>query len=155
MVKAGHQTPVWFNEFTAGGGGDYGTPRRSRMWACGGLVRYSQTYLAWTFNSQIGGEEQSPFGLLDHDGRPSWKVGEFARMAAEFKMLLTMCFPRYRQPQVAVEDPCETEWLTNAPPGPSTMKQYVTDNYNDQLKSACRPFFRDNSTPPCSISPTT
>jgi beta-galactosidase len=144
MVKAGHQTPVWFNEFTAGGGGDYGMPGRSRMWAYFGLVYYSQTYLAWTFNSHIGGEEQSLFGLLDHDGRPSWKVSEFTTIAGEFKKLQTMGFPRYQQPQVAIEDSYETEWVTNPPPGPNTMKQYVTDNYSDQLKAAFKPFYRDN-----------
>lgn len=144
MVRAGHKTPVWFNEFTAGGGGDYGEPGRSRMWAYFGLVYYSQTFLAWTFNSHIGGEEQSLFGLLDHDGRPSWKVDEFKTIAGEFKKLQTMGFPRYRQPQVAIEDSYETQWLTDPPPGPNTMKQYFTDSYGDQLKAAFKPFFQDN-----------
>ena len=88
------------------------------MWAYFGLLYYSQTFLAWTFNSHIGGEEQSLFGLLDHDGRPSWKVGEFARIAGEFNKLQTMGFPRYRQPQVAIDYSFETNWLTNPPPGP-------------------------------------
>jgi beta-galactosidase len=144
MVRAGHQTPVWFNEFTAGGGGDYGEPGRSRMWAYFGLVHYSQTFLAWTFNSHIGGEEQSLFGLLDHDGRPSWKVDEFTTIAGEFKKLQSMGFPRYSQPQVAIEDSYETQWLTNPPPGPNTMGQYFTDSYSDQLKAAFKPFFQDN-----------
>jgi beta-galactosidase len=144
MVRAGHQTPVWFNEFTAGGGGDYGEPGRSRMWAYFGLVHYSQTFLAWTFNSHIGGEEQSLFGLLDHDGRPSWKVDEFTTIAGEFKKLQSMGFPRYSQPQVAIEDSYQTQWLTNPPPGPNTMGQYFTDSYSDQLKAAFKPFFQDN-----------
>ena len=144
MNKAGHTTPVWFNEFTAGGGGYYGTPGRSRMWAYFGLLYYSQTFLAWTFNSHIGGEEQSLFGLLDHDSRPSWKVGEFARIASEFARLKTMGFPRYRQPQVAIAYSFETNWLTNPPPGPNTMKQYFTDNYSDQAKAAFEPLFDDN-----------
>lgn len=144
MIKAGHQKPVWFNEFTAGGGGYYGTPGRSRMWAYFGLLYYSQTFLAWTFNSQIGGEEQSLFGLLDHDGRPSWKVDEFARIAREFKKLKSMGFPRVRQPQVAIDDSYETAWITNPPPGPNTMKQYVVTSYDDQLKAAFQPLFTDN-----------
>ncbi|MGH1560890.1 hypothetical protein ACRAWD_30730 [Caulobacter segnis] len=73
--RAGHDTPIWFNEFTAGGGGYYGTPGRSRMWAYFGLIYYTQTILAWTFNSHIGGEEQALFGLVDRDGRPSWQGG--------------------------------------------------------------------------------
>ena len=78
MMRGRARTPVWFNEFTAGGGGYYGTPGRSRMWAYFGLLNYAQAFLAWTFNTHLGGEEQALFGLVDHDGRPSWKVDEFA-----------------------------------------------------------------------------
>lgn len=144
MIKAGHKTPVWFNEFTAGGGGDYGTPGRSRMWAYFGLIYYSQTFLAWTFNSHLGGEEQSLFGLIDHDNRPSWKVGEFARIGSEFKTLQALGFPRERQPQVAIAYSSQSNWLTSPPPGPNTMKQYFTVNYADQVKAAFEPFFSDN-----------
>ena len=144
MMKAGHQTPVWFNEFTAGGGGDYGTPGRSRMWAYFGLLTYAQTFLAWTFNSHLGGEEQSLFGLIDHDDRPSWKVAEFARIAKEFGRMKALGFPRDRQPQVAIAYSFETNWLVNPPPGPNTMKQYFAGNYVDQAKAAFQPLFEDN-----------
>jgi beta-galactosidase len=144
MIKAGHETPVWFNEFTAGGGGDYGAPGRSRMWAYFGLLYYSQTFLAWTFNSHLGGEEQSLFGLVDHDNRPSWKVAEFARMASEFRKLQALGFPRYRKPEVAIAYSTQSNWLTSPPPGPNTMRQYFTGNYADQVKAAFEPFFDDN-----------
>jgi len=144
MNRSGHQTPVWFNEFTAGGGGYYGTPGRSRMWAYFGLLYYTQTFLAWTFNSHIGGEEQSLFGLVDHDSRPSWKVGEFAKIASEFRKLQTMGFPRYRQPQVAIHYSYQTAWITNPPPGQNTMKQYFTGNYDAEAKEAFDPLFKDN-----------
>ncbi|USI74861.1 beta-galactosidase [Sphingomonas morindae] len=144
MIKAGHETPVWFNEFTAGGGGDYGQPGRSRMWAYFGLLYYAQSFLAWTFNSHLGGEEQSLFGLIDHDNRPSWKVGEFARFAGEFKTLQRMGFPRYAPPQVAIAYSSQSDWLTSPPPGPNTMKQYFKANYADQVKAAFAPFFADN-----------
>lgn len=144
MNKAGHDTPVWFNEFTAGGGGYYGTPGRARMWAYFGLLYYGQTFLAWTFNSHIGGEEQSLFGLVDHDGRPSWKVDEFGQLASDFAKLKKMGFPRYAKPQVAVAFSFDTNWLTNPPAGPNTMKQYFTGNYNDQAKAAFAPFYEDN-----------
>lgn len=144
MNRAGHDTPVWFNEFTAGGGGYYGTPGRSRMWAYFGLLYYSQTFLAWTFNSHLGGEEQALFGLLDHDDRPSWKVGEFATIAREFQKLRTLGFPRYRAPQVAVGYSFDTMWLTSPPPGPNTMKEYFKADYTDQAKAGFAPFFRDN-----------
>jgi beta-galactosidase len=144
MNRAGHETPVWFNEFTAGGGGYYGTPGRSRMWAYFGLAYYAQTFLAWTFNSHLGGEEQALFGLIDHDDRPSWKVDEFGRIASEFKQLRTMGFPRYRKPEIAIHYSFETDWLTNPPPGPNTMKEYFKGNYTDQVKAAFAPLFRDN-----------
>ena len=144
MMKAGHRTPVWFNEFTAGGGGDYGTPDRSRMWAYFGLLNYAQTFLAWTFNSHLGGEEQSLFGLLDHDDRPSWKVAEFARIAKEFGRMKTLGFPRDVQPQVAIAYSFETNWLVSPPPGPNTIKQYFAGAYVDQAKAAFQPLFEDN-----------
>ncbi len=87
MIKGALPTPIWFNEFTAGGGGYYGTPGRSRMYAYLGLAIGAQGTLAWTFNSHRGGEEQALFGLVDHDGTPSWKVDEFGRIASEFKQL--------------------------------------------------------------------
>ena len=144
MNRAGHKTPVWFNEFTAGGGGYYGTPGRSRMWAYFGLINYSQTFLAWTFNSHIGGEEQALFGLVDHDGRPSWKVGEFAQIAKEFKALKTMGFPRYDAPQVAVHYSFDSMWVTNPPPGPNTIPEYFKGNYDGFVQQGYKPFYRDN-----------
>lgn len=142
--RAGHDTPIWFNEFTAGGGGYYGTPGRSRMWAYFGLINYTQTILAWTFNSHIGGEEQALFGLVDHDGRPSWKVDEFAKIAREFQTMKTLGFPRYDPPQVAVNFSYQNYWLTNPPPGPNTMPEYFKGDYTRQAQAAYKPFFEDN-----------
>ncbi|MEP7006014.1 MAG: beta-galactosidase [Sphingomonas bacterium] len=144
MNRAAHETPVWFNEFTAGGGGYYGTPGRSRMWAYFGLLYYSQTFLAWTFNSHIGGEEQSLFGLIDHDGRPSWKVDEFGQIASEFRKLRTMGFPRYEKPKVAIHFSFDTNWLTSPPPGPNTMQEYFKGNYTNLVKTVFEPLFQDN-----------
>jgi beta-galactosidase len=102
MAKGDLDTPIWFNEFTAGGGGWYGEPGRSRMYAHLGLMIGAQGLLAWTFNTHQGGEEQALFGLVDHDGTPSWKVDEFAHIAADFKLLSKYGFPRYTKPQVAI-----------------------------------------------------
>jgi len=114
------------------------------MWAYFGLLYYGQTFLAWTFNSHIGGEEQALFGLVDHDGRPSWKVDEFGRIASEFKVLQSMGFPRDRPPQVAVNYSFDTMWLTSPPPGPNTMQEYFKGNYTEQVKAAYQPLFEDN-----------
>jgi len=144
MNKAGHDTPVWFNEFTAGGGGYYGTKDRSRMWAYFGLMHYGQTFLAWTFNSHLGGEEQALFGLIDHDDRPSWKLNEWGQIASEFRQMRKLGFPRYGKPEVAIHYSFDTNWLTNPPDGPNTMKEYYKGNYGDQAKAAFAPLFRDN-----------
>jgi len=144
MNKAGHDTPMWFNEFTAGGGGYYGTPGRSRMWAYFALMNYGQAFLAWTFNSHLGGEEQALFGLIDHDDRPSWKLKEWSQIASEFRQLQKLGFPRYEKPQVAIHYSYDTSWLTNPPPGGNTMKEYFKGDYSEQVKAAFAPLFRDN-----------
>ncbi len=144
MTKGDLATPIWFNEFVAGGGGYYGTPGRSRMYAHLGLMMGAQGILAWTFNSHLGGEEQALFGLVDHDGTPSWKVDEFAHIAAEFRQLSQLGFPRYTHPEVAIAYSFDT-FVDSHPNGPSnTTLQYFKPSYAAQVEGALAPFFRDN-----------
>lgn len=144
MTKGDLNTPIWFNEFTAGGGGWYGTPGRSRMYAYLGLMMGAQGLLAWTFNSHTGGEEQALFGLVDHDDTPSWKVDEFARIAAEFKQLQKLGFPRYTHPEVAIAYSFDS-WVDSNASGPSsTTRQFFHPAYSDQVQAAFEPFFRAN-----------
>lgn len=144
MTKGALPTPIWFNEFTAGGGGYYGTPGRSRMYAYLGLMIGAQGILAWTFNSHLGGEEQALFGLMDHDGTPSWKVDEFARIGSEFKQLSKYGFPRYTHPEVAIAYSFDS-FVDSHPNGPSnTTLQYFKPSYTNQVQGAFEPFFRDN-----------
>jgi beta-galactosidase len=144
MMKAGMDTPIWFNEFTAGGPGYYGTKGRSRMWAHFGLLLGAQSVMAWTFNSHLGGEEQMIMGLLDHDSKPSWKLSEFGTIAREFKTLQTLGFPRYTAPQVAFAYSFDSR-NASTPPGPSnTMRNYFTVPYMDQVHNAFAPIFNDN-----------
>jgi beta-galactosidase len=145
LEKGDLSTPLWFNEFTSGGGGTYGGPKGIiRMWAYLGLIDYGQTFLAWTFNTHRGGEEQALFGLLDHDGTPSWKYTEFKKIATEFSKLQRLGFPRYHKPDVAIAYSFESN-IASHPPGPSnTVRQYFTVNYIDQVQSALKPFFEDN-----------
>jgi len=144
MTKGDLATPIWFNEFTAGGGGYYGTPGRSRMYAYLGLMMGAQGTLAWTFNSHLGGEEQSLFGLVDHDGTPSWKVDEFARIASEFKQLSKLGFPRCTHPEVAIAYSFDS-FVASNPNGPSsTTRQYFKPSYTEQVEGAFEPFFRAN-----------
>jgi beta-galactosidase len=144
MVKGDLATPIWFNEFTAGGGGDYGTPGRSRMYAYLGLMIGAQSFLAWTFNSHLGGEEQALFGLLDHDNTPSWKLGEWAHIASEFQRLEKFGFPRYPHPQAAVAYSFDS-LIASHPNGPSnTTLQYFKPSYSEQVLGGFTPLFRDN-----------
>ena len=144
MTKGDLPTPLWFNEFVAGGGGYYGTPGKSRMYAHLALALGAQGILAWTFNSHLGGEEQALFGLVDHDGTPSWKVDEFARIAAEFRQLSQLGFPRYLHPEVAIAYSFDS-FVDSHPNGPSnTTLQYFKPSYIEQVKGAFEPFFRDN-----------
>jgi beta-galactosidase len=144
LVKGDLETPIWFNEFTAGGGGYYGTRGRSRMYAYAALLIGAQAVLAWTFNSHVGGEEQALFGLLDHDGTPSWKVDEFARLAAEFKQLSKFGFPRYTRPEVAIAYSFDS-LIASHPDGPSsTTREYFKSPYSKQVEEAFDPLFRAN-----------
>ena len=144
MTKGDLETPIWFNEFTAGGGGFYGTRGRSRMYAYEALLMGAQAVLAWTFNSHIGGEEQALFGLLDHDGTPSWKVDEFARIASEFQRISKFGFPRYTHPQVAIAYSFDS-FIASHPNGPSsTTRQYFKTPYSKQVEEAFEPLFRAN-----------
>jgi beta-galactosidase len=144
LVKGDLSTPLWFNEFVTGGGGTYGGPKGViRMWAYLGLIDYGQTFLAWTFNTHRGGEEQALFGLLDHDGTPSWKYAEFKQIASEFSKLQHLGFPRYRKPDVAIAYSFESN-MASHPPSSNTAHSYFSANYTEQVESALQPFFEDN-----------
>jgi len=144
MVKGDLETPLWFNEFTAGGQGFYGLPGRSRMYAYLGLIVGNQGVLAWTFNSHTGGEEQMIVGLLDHDGTPSRKVGEFQRIATEFASLQKLGFPRFTHPEVGIAYSFASNVASN-PKGPSeTTQGYFSPAYEEQVRGVFEPLFRDN-----------
>jgi beta-galactosidase len=144
QMRGALDTPVWFNEFQAGGGGHYGSRGRSRMWAYFGLLNGGQGFLAWTFNSHLGGEEQALFGLIDHDNRPSWKLEEWATIASEFARLEAMGFPRRVDPQVAFAYSFEAE-VASDPHSPSnTVRQYITTPYMEQQRNAFAPIYNDN-----------
>lgn len=144
MMKGGMATPVWFNEFTAGGGGYYGTPGRSRMLAHFGLLNGGQAVLAWTFNSHRGGEEQALFGLVDHDNTPSWKLEEWATIAGEFRKLEKLGFPRKLDPKVAIAYSFEARTASSPPNPTSTVRQYISTPYMEQEHNAFAPLFNDN-----------
>lgn len=144
LVKGDLNTPIWFDEFTAGRQGFYGLRGKSRMYAYLGLLLGEQAVLAWTFNSQLGGEEQMHVGLLDHDGSPSWKLDEFSRIAKEFAKLQKLGFPRYPHPDVAIAYSFDSFIAADPKGAPGTTQGYVTRSYEDQIEGAFEPLFRDN-----------
>lgn len=133
-------TPTWFNEFQTGFFGDYGTKGRARMSVYLGLLYGSQGFLAWTFNSHRGGEEQIYFGLLDHDGTPSWKLDELARVAGEFRTIQSLGFPRPIEPQVALSYSFESKLLADR----KQLAPYYRTPYDMQKRGAFEPLFDDN-----------
>jgi beta-galactosidase len=138
MARGGMTAPVWFNEFQAGGEGNYGERGRSRMLAYLGLLNGGQAALAWTMNSHLGGEEQILFGLLDHDNTPSWKLDEWGRLATEFKAMQQLGFPREMAPQVAISYSWESLVATGK------VKQYYSTPYMTQKHNAFKPLYADN-----------
>jgi beta-galactosidase len=113
------------------------------MWAYLALIDCGQTFLAWTFNTHRGGEEQALFGLLDHDGTPSWKYAEFKQIASEFSKLQHLGFPRYHKPDVAIAYSFESN-MASHPPSSNTAHSYFSVGYIEQVESALQPFFEDN-----------
>lgn len=142
MIRGGLPTPIWFNEFTTGSPGVYGTRGRSRMWAHFGLLLGAQAALAWTFNSHLGGEEQSLFGLLDHDDRPSWKLEEWKTIAGEFEKLQALGFPRQTRPKIAIAYSFDNRIASGAPT--DAVRKYLTTPYQEQAHGAIAPLLKDN-----------
>ena len=144
LIKGGMSTPTWFNEFSAGGPGSYGDKGWSRMWAHFVLLMGGQAALAWTFNSHLGGEEQVLMGLIDHDDRPSWKQGEWARIASDYAKLQKLGFPRKVEPKVAIAYSFENVHAMS-PNGPSnTVRNYIKAPYLKQAHAAFEPLLKDN-----------
>ncbi len=142
MTKGDLPTPTWLNEFTAGGGGWYGDPGRSRNLAHVALLAGAQGIMAWTFHSHAGGEEQALFGLIDHDGQPSWKVTEWGQIAADFQKVAPYGFPRYYEPEVAIAYSFESAAASDGLS--ATTKQYYKSSYKDQVLAAWEPLYRKN-----------
>jgi beta-galactosidase len=144
MEKGELANPLWFNEFVTAGTDRYGPPKGSiRMWAYQALLYYGQVFLAWTFNTHLGGEEQALFGLIDHDGTPSWKYREWARIADEFKKLQGLGFPRDHRPEVAIAYSFDSA-IASRPPSGNTARDYYSTPYLQQVTNAFQSFYDDN-----------
>ena len=144
LIKAGMTTPTWFNEFTAGGPGSYGSKGWSRMWAHFVLLMGGQAALAWTYNSHLGGEEQALMGLIDHDDRPSWKLAEWARIAGDYAKLEKLGFPRRSEPKVAIAYSFDNVAAHSANGPANSSRDYLKTPYQKQALGAFEPLLKDN-----------
>jgi beta-galactosidase len=144
MMKGALSTPVWFNEFQAGGFASHGTKGKSRMWAYFGLLNGGQAALAWTFNSHLGGEEQALWGLIDHDDTPSWRLAEWGTMAAEFKKIQGYGFPRQMDPKIAISYSFESRMASAPKIAGNAVRKYYSTPYIDQKHNAFSPLYKNN-----------
>jgi beta-galactosidase len=144
LIKAGMTTPTWFNEFSAGGPGHYGSKGWSRMWSHFILLMGGQAALAWTFNSHLGGEEQVLMGLIDHDDRPSWKLAEWARIANDYAKLEKLGFPRKVEPKVAIAYSFDNVAAHSANGPANSSRDYLKTPYQKQALGAFEPLLKDN-----------
>ena len=138
MNQAGMSAPVWFNEFQAGREGFYGEKGRSPMLAYLGLLNGGQGFLAWTWNSHLGGEEQILFGLLDHDNTPNWKLDEWGKLAKDFQAMQKLGFPRELKPEIAIS----YSWESSLAAG--RVRDYYTTPYEQQKLGSFAVSYNDN-----------
>lgn len=95
--------PIWCLEFQTGTNGAYAPPKGAlRMYAYLSLLYRSTAICAWTWRTMLGGEEQYFFGLLDHDGKPGRKLGEFQQFATEMDRLKPLGLPYQPIAEVAM-----------------------------------------------------
>lgn len=143
--RAEHQAPNWNLEFQTGTGGGYACPPGAmRMYAYLSSLHGSGAHIAWTWRTMLGGEEQYFFGLLDHDGEPSRKLPEFARIAREAEFLSRKhLLPLHDKPRVAIAYSYEDELITQY------ARDYYTTTHQEQVLTAYRTLFHRNI--PCRV----
>lgn len=130
----------WNLEFQVGSNGGYGCPPKAmRMYAYLTYLYGSQAVLAWTWRSMLGGEEQYLFGLLDHDGEPSWKLDEFRQIAEEARLLEQKHLSFQRRPaEIAIAYSFEDLMISDY------GKDYYTVSHRDQALEAFTALYRLN-----------
>ena len=132
--------PIWDLEFQTGGFGDFSCPPNAmRMYSYLSYAYRAQTICAWTFRSMLGGEEQYLFGLVNHDGTPSFKLQEFAQIAMESKKLNELgLFPRKTNPSIAIAYSYESLLISNY------ADDYYTTPYIKQVMEIYKTLFHQN-----------
>jgi len=89
--------PFWCSEFTT----MTAVPNAIRKQAYSTLMYGNQMVCGWTWQSMHAGEEQYLEGMLDWDGIPNRKYGEYKKIAAEFKKIEKF-FPYKLQSEVGL-----------------------------------------------------
>jgi beta-galactosidase len=104
------EQPFWAVEFMA----NRAAPGTMRTNAYLALTVGARVICGWTWRSMSGGEEQFIFGLLDHDGTPSRRYEEYARIAHEFQQLGSAGLPYRPRAEVAIAYSFASQKVTQA-----------------------------------------
>ncbi len=112
--------PFWCTEFTT----MTAVPNSIRKSAYATLMYGNQMVCGWTWQSMHGGEEQYLEGMVDWDGVPNRKLGEYRKIAGEFKKI-EQYFPYKPQAQVGLAFSFPSQ-MANA---------YFPDQHQNQLQT--------------------
>ena len=83
-------------------------------------------------------------GLIDHDDRPSWKLAEWARIAADYAKLEKLGFPRIIRPKVAIAYSFDNTAAHSANGPANSSRDYLKTSYQKQALGAFEPLLKDN-----------
>jgi len=97
-IQFENTTPFWCTEFVS----DTAVPGAIRRAAYASLMLGNQLACAWTWQTMPAGEEQFLQGLVDWDGQPNRKYGEYQAIAAEFRKIEPYGFPYRPHAEVAL-----------------------------------------------------
>jgi beta-galactosidase len=107
--------PYWVTEQQSGAGGQ-GTifgrtePGQMRMWAYQALAHGADTLLFFRWRSCPFGAEQYWHGILQHDGRPNWRLEEATQLATELHALPADLFTARTPAQAGVFLSAQAAW---------------------------------------------
>ncbi len=115
MRAVGDGKPYWVTEQQSGAGGQgviYGRtePGQMRMWAYQALAHGAEALVFFRWRTCRFGAEQYWHGILQHDGRPNWRLQEATQVAAEWRQLPADLFAGRTPARVGLMLSAEQAW---------------------------------------------
>jgi beta-galactosidase len=129
-IQFENTTPFWCTEFMS----DVAAPGSVRKAAYASLMMGNQLVCGWTWQSMHGGEEQYLQGLVDWDGVPNRKYGEYRQIASEFRKIEKYGFPYRARPEVALAFSFPSQVVSSAFP----------EQHDGQLQTCFNLFLKRN-----------